>query len=366
MSFSTSTWTAHSAKSLGGTASTVSPVSPTADASNQPANAVVVGDVVTDVVGDGVGVMVLDDVTEVVGVVEVVEVGVVVGVVRSQSTKSPATYAVIMSFSACTVAGQAAAVDTKCWYCTPVSVPAHCSTRSAAPPASPSLRGSYFASASMIASLLHGSEDVGGRSSQTPCASFALPHTNAFSGALPHAERTAWSSAACVAQPPPVGTATKTLSASFGSTAAQVNLPCIGDVVPVVVAEVVCDEVRVVVGELDNVVVGVLVTVVVRVVVAVLVGVVVVVGLVVLLVVTVVVVSVVLGDVVGVVTWQSSKPPRMYASAMPFIVSATPSHASSVALSPAPKHEMTTAAPAGPRCSASAADKASAVAVQVS
>ena len=116
MEFSTATCTSHAAKSLGGTAKTVSPVSPTAAASNHPANAVVVGDVVTEVVGDGVGVMVPVVVSVVVGVVDVVEVGVLVGVVRSQPTNSPAAYAVIIRFSASTVAGHAVGVDTKCWY----------------------------------------------------------------------------------------------------------------------------------------------------------------------------------------------------------------------------------------------------------
>lgn len=135
-------------------------------------------------------------------------------------------------------------------------------------------------------------------------------------------------------------------------------MPCIADVVGVLVPVVVREDVTVVVGEV--VVVGVVVVVWVEV------AVVVVVKLVVWLVVKVVVVGDVVADVVGVVTRQSSKPPRMYASAMAFIVSATSLQASSLVLNPAPKHATVTATPEGPRYSDNADDSASAVAEHVS
>ena len=111
-----------------------------------------------------------------------------------------------------------------------------------------------------------------------------------------------------------------------------------------VVNVVVCEEVTVVeVGVVDGVVVvvGVLVTVV-------------------------VVVGLVVCDVVGVVTSQSWKPPRMNASVISFIESATATHVSSVAVMPAPTHATVAASPAGPRNSVTAPARASAVALQVS
>lgn len=72
----------------------------------------------------------------------------------------------------------------------------------------------------------------------------------------------------------------------------------------------------------------------------------------VVVVVGVVVVGDVVGEVVGVVTVQSSKPPRAYASTIEFMMFATSSHISTGAVNPAPMHST--------RVEASSASSASA------
>lgn len=80
----------------------------------------------------------------------------------------------------------------------------------------------------------------------------------------------------------------------------------------------------------------------------------------------VVVVGLVVPLVVGVVTSQPSNPPRMKASVIRFIVSATAAQVSSNAFKPAPTHWIAAASPSGPLYSVKAAASASPVSPQVS
>lgn len=80
----------------------------------------------------------------------------------------------------------------------------------------------------------------------------------------------------------------------------------------------------------------------------------------------VVVVAVVVGLVVGVVTSQSWKPPRIHASAIAFIESATASQVSTDDVRPAPTQLTAMSSPSGPLNSVTAAASASAVSAQES
>lgn len=80
----------------------------------------------------------------------------------------------------------------------------------------------------------------------------------------------------------------------------------------------------------------------------------------------VVVVGLVVPLVVGVVTSQPSNPPRMKASVIRFIVSATAAQVSFEAVIPAPTHWIAAASPSGPLYSVKAAASASPVSPHVS